>query len=62
MMKVSGRRKTGLPYHATLKAYNPKFAIEAEALDSEQAALFRSGLELALYIAMDRPDQTSSFQ
>jgi len=30
--------------------------IESETLDNEQAALFRSGLGLVLYIAMDRPD------
>ena len=39
LMKVSGRRKKGLPYHATL-----------------EAAVFRSGLGLALYLVMDRPD------
>ena len=29
---------------------------ESELLDAEQAATFRSGLGLALYLAMDRPD------
>eukprot|EP00435_Cladocopium_sp_Y103_P016569 s1241_g4.t1 len=56
LMKVSGRRKKGLPYHATLEAYNPEFAVEAEMLGGEQAATFRSGLGLALYMALDRPD------
>lgn len=56
MMKVSARRKKGLPYHATLEAYSADFVIESETLDNEQAALFRSGLGLVLYIAMDRPD------
>eukprot|EP00435_Cladocopium_sp_Y103_P069481 s701_g33.t1 len=57
LMKVSGRRKKGLPYHATLEAYNPEFAVEAEMLEGgEQAATFRSGLGLALYMALDRPD------
>ena len=56
MLKVSARRKKGLPYHATLEAYNPQHAVDAEALDGEAAATFRSGLGLVLYMAMDRPD------
>ena len=56
LLKVSSRRKKGLPYHATLEAYNPEFAVEADALHGEQAATFRSGLGLVLYMAMDRPD------
>ena len=56
MMKVSARRRKGLPYHATLEAYNADTAIEAEDLHGEQASSFRSGLGLALYMAMDRPD------
>ena len=56
MMKVSTRRRKGLPYHATLEAYNADTAIESEDLHGEQASSFRSGLGLALYMAMDRPD------
>jgi len=55
MMKVSGRRKKGLPYHATLETFNAEFAVESEMLDGQQAGLFRSGLGLTLYMAMDRP-------
>jgi hypothetical protein len=56
LMKVSGRRKKGLPYHATLENFNADLVIESEMLDPDQAAVFRSGLGLALYLAMDRPD------
>ena len=56
LLKVSSRRKKGLPYHATLEAYNPKFAVDADAVHGEQAVTFRSGLGLVLYMAMDRPD------
>ena len=56
MMKVSGRRKKGWPYHATLETFNAEFAVEFEMLDGEQAGLFRSGLGLTLYMAMHRPD------
>ena len=56
LMKVSGRRKKGLPYHAALENFSADLAVEDEMLDSEQAAIFRSGLGLALYLAMDRPD------
>ena len=56
LMKVSGRRKKGLPYHATLESFNADLVVESEMLDSEHAAVFRSGLGLALYLAMDRPD------
>eukprot|EP00435_Cladocopium_sp_Y103_P052087 s508_g16.t1 len=56
LMKVSGRRKKGLPYHATLESFNADLVIESEMLDSEQSSVFRSGLGLALYLAMDRPD------
>ena len=56
LMKVSGRRKKGLPYHATLENFNADLMVESELLDTEQAATFRSGLGLALYLAMDRPD------
>ena len=55
-MKVSGRRRKGLPYHATLEAFSADLIVESELLDHEQAANFRSGLGLALYLAMDRPD------
>ena len=55
MMKVSGRRKKGLPYHATLETFNAEFAVESEMLDGQQAGLVRSGLGLTLYMAMDRP-------
>ena len=50
LLKVSGRRRKGLPYHATLEAFSPEVALEAELLDGEQAATFRSGLGLVLYI------------
>ena len=56
LMKVSGRRKKGLPHHATLENLSADLVVEDEMLDSEQAAIFRSGLGLALYLAMDRPD------
>jgi hypothetical protein len=56
LMKVSGRRKKGLPYHATLEAFSADLIVESELLDHEQAANFRSGLGLALYLAMDRPN------
>ena len=56
LMKVSGRRKKGLPYHATLENFSADLVIEGEMLNDEQAAVFRSGLGLALYLAMDRPD------
>ena len=56
LLKVSGRRRKGLPDHATLKAFSPEVAVEAELLDGEQAATFRSGLGLVLYMAMDKPD------
>ena len=56
LLKVSGRRRKGLPYHATLEAFSPEVALEAELLDGEQAATFRSGLGLVLHMAMDRPD------
>eukprot|EP00435_Cladocopium_sp_Y103_P035839 s3673_g9.t1 len=56
LMKGSGRRKKGLPYHATLENFNADLLVESELLDAEQAATFRSGLGLALYLAMDRPD------
>eukprot|EP00435_Cladocopium_sp_Y103_P067204 s1010_g29.t1 len=48
LMKVSGRRKKGLPYHATLEAYSPEFAVEAEMLGSEQAATFRPDIQFAV--------------
>eukprot|EP00435_Cladocopium_sp_Y103_P025328 s3318_g6.t1 len=44
LMKVSGRRKRGLPYHATLESFNADLVIESEMLDVEQASVFRSGL------------------
>ena len=56
MMKISNRRRKGLPYHATLETFNAEFMVASEQLDAESAALFRSGLGLCLYIAMDRPD------
>eukprot|EP00435_Cladocopium_sp_Y103_P068889 s576_g32.t1 len=55
-MKVSGRRKKGLPYHATLENFSADLVIESDMLDAEQAAIFRTGLGLALYLAMDRRD------
>ena len=33
LMKVSGRRKKGLPYHATLENFNADLVIESEMLD-----------------------------
>ena len=56
LLKISGRRKKGLPHHATLEAFSSDLALESENLNREQASVFRSGLELVLYIAMDRPD------
>ena len=56
LMKVSGRRRKGLPYHATLESFNSDLLVESELLGPQQAADFRSGLGLALYLAMDRPD------
>ena len=56
MLKDSARRCKGLPYHLTLEAYNPEVAVDAEALHGESASTFKSGLGLALYMAMDRPD------
>ena len=56
LLKVSGRRKKGLPHHATLESFSADLALDSENLASEQAATFRSGLGLALYVAMDRPD------
>eukprot|EP00435_Cladocopium_sp_Y103_P072259 s475_g39.t1 len=55
-MKVSARRKKGLPYHATLESFSADTMVDSEMLDAEQTAVFRSGLGLALYLAMDRPD------
>ena len=49
LMKVRGRRRKGLPYHATLEAFSADLIVESELLDQEQAANFRSGLGLALY-------------
>ena len=56
LMKVSGRRKKGLPYHATVENFGADLMVEDEMLDADQAATFRSGLGLVLYLAMDRPD------
>ena len=56
MMGVSTRRKKGLPHHATLESYRAETAVEAEALNGEQTANFRSGLGLELCMTMDRPD------
>ena len=56
LMKVSGRRKKGLPYHVTLEAFSADLVIENEMLDGEQSPFFRSGLGLAFYLAMDGPD------
>jgi hypothetical protein len=36
--------------------FNAEFAVESEMLDREQAGLFRSDLDLTLYMAIDRPD------
>ena len=54
LLKVTGRRKKGLPYHATLESFSADLAVDAENLAGEQAAIFRSGLGLTLYVA--RPD------
>ena len=51
----TGKRK-GLPHPAALESYSAETAVEAEALSGEQYACFRSGLGLALYMTMDRPD------
>eukprot|EP00435_Cladocopium_sp_Y103_P036864 s1251_g9.t1 len=56
ILKVSGRRKKGLPHHATLESFSADLALDSENLTSDQTAVFRSGLGLALYVAMDRPD------
>ena len=56
LLKVSGRRKKGLPHHATLESFSADLALDSENLANEQAAIFRSCLGLALYVAMDRPD------
>ena len=56
LLKVSGRRGRGLPYHSTLEAYNAELENDNERLEGEQAATFRSALGLILYIAQDRPD------
>ena len=56
VLKISGRRKKGLPYHSTLESYNADLEIEGEKLTGEAANLFRSALGLILYIAQDRPD------
>ena len=56
LLKVSGRRKKGFPHHATLEAFSADLALDSENLTNEQPAIFRSGLGLALYVAMDRPD------
>ena len=56
LLKISGRRKKGLPYHSTLESYNVDLEIEGEKLTGEAANLFRSALGLILYIAQDRPD------
>ena len=44
LLKVTGRRKKGLPYHATLESFSADLAVDAENLAGEQAATFRSGL------------------
>ena len=56
LLKISGRRGKGLPYHSALESYNAELDIEKERLHGEQAALFKSALGLILYIAQDRPD------
>ena len=56
LLKISGRRKRGLPYHATLESYCAEHDWEPERLVGDNAALFRSALGLILYIAQDRPD------
>ena len=60
LMKVSGRRKKCLPYHAALEAFSADLIVESELLDHEKATNFRSGLGLALYLAMDRLDIQSA--
>jgi hypothetical protein len=55
MLKVSGRRKKGLPHHAVLETYNSEFP-EQDVLTGEEASLFRSALGLILYVSHDRPD------
>ena len=39
-----------------MEAFNAELEVGSEMLDGEQAGLFRSGLGLTLYMAMDRPD------
>ena len=39
-----------------MEAFNAEFVVEPEMLGGEQAGLFRSGLGLTLYMAMDRLD------
>ena len=56
LLKVSGRRGRGLPYHSTLEAYNAESESGIERLEGEQAATFRPALGLTLYISQDRPD------
>ena len=56
LLKISGRRGRGLPYHSTLEAYNAELENDNERLEGEQAATFRSALGLILYISQDRPD------
>ena len=41
LLKVSGRRKRVLPYHATLESYCPENDLEPERLTGESASLFR---------------------
>ena len=55
MLKISGRRKKGLPHHAVLETYNSEFP-EQDVLTGEEASLFRSALGLILYFSHDRPD------
>ena len=55
MVKISGRRKKGLPDHAVLETYNSEFP-EQDVLTGEEASLFRSALGLILYVSHDRPD------
>ena len=47
-LKVSGRRKRGLPYHSTLESYCAENDLEPERLTGESAVLFRSALGLIL--------------
>lgn len=56
LLKISGRRGRGLPYHSTLESYSAELDIESDHLEGESATLFRSALGLILYIAQDRPD------